>query len=480
MSNGFPRKTSPIGKHAVVIGAGMSGLAAAQALVSHFEEVTVIERDELSSGAIARTGVPQGKQAHALLGGGIKALEELFPGFARDIVQAGAVVVDPGFDALLEYPNLDPFPRSKWNWFIYSLTRPLIELSMRRRLEQQSNVTLRGGRRAQEIVGTPDGALVTGVRVETPDGNQETIPADLVIDASRHGALTLSFLRAAGQPVPEVTTIGVDIRYGTGLFALCPGALNEFKAVVTFPEAPENVHYGYLIPVENACYQLLLVGRGEDAPPTDGRAFLDYAQNLSTPTIYDAMKGAKPLSDIARYGFPESKWRHFGRLDRFPRGLLPTGDAICRLNPVYGQGITVAAQEANTLRRLLSTHAATGDPLATLAREFLAEAEALIEQPWAISAIPDFIYPQTRGQRPEDLEYRLKSQLALMRIAARDASVYKLLSEVRHLLKPLTVLDETELVRRVEAEMARQHYRPNLPAQSREFPDLADSASRRV
>jgi hypothetical protein len=78
------------------------------------------------------------------------------------------------------------------------------------------------------------------------------------------------------------------------------------------------------------------------------------------------------------------------------------------------------------------------------------------------------------------LEYRLKSQLALMRIAARDASVYKLLSEVRHLLKPLTVLDETELVRRVEAEMARQHYRPNLPAQSREFPDLADSASRRV
>jgi len=459
------RKTSPIGKHAVVVGAGMSGLSAAQALVNHFEEVTVLERDDLSSGALARPGVPQGKQVHGLLGGAIKALEELFPGFARDLVQAGAVAVNPGFDILLEYPNLDPFPRSKWNWFIYSLTRPLIELTMRRRLEQRRNVTLRGGSRAQEIVGTPDGALVTGVRVETPDGSQETIPADLVIDASRHGALTSSFLSAAGQPVPEETTIGVDIRYGTGLFALCPGALSEFKAVVTFPEAPERVHYGYLVPVENACHQLLLVGRGEDAPPTDGRAFLDYARNLGTPTIYDAMKGAKPLSEIARYGFPESKWRHFGRLDRFPRGLLPTGDAICRLNPVYGQGITVAAQEANTLRRLLSTHTAK-DPLATLAREFLAEAEALIEQPWAISAIPDFIYPQTRGQRPEDLEYRLKSQLALTRIATRDASVYKLLAEVRHLLKPLTVLDEPELVRRVEAEMAREHYRPYSPAQS--------------
>jgi flavin-dependent dehydrogenase len=167
------------------------------------------------------------------------------------------------------------------------------------------------------------------------------------------------------------------------------------------------------------------------------------------------MKGAKPLSEIARCGFPESKWRHFGRLDRFPRGLIPTGDAICHLNPVYGQGITVAAREANTLRRLLSTHTAKGDPLATLAREFLAEAEALIEQPWAISAIPDFIYPQTRGQRPEDLEYRLKSQLALTRIATRDASVYKFLGEVRHLLKPLTVLDEPELVHSGSGDDAR-------------------------
>jgi hypothetical protein len=88
----------------------MSGLSAAQAVVNYFEEVTVLERDELSSGAIARPGVPQGKQAHALLGGAIKALEGLFPGFARDIVQAGAVAINPGFDILLEYPNLDPFP----------------------------------------------------------------------------------------------------------------------------------------------------------------------------------------------------------------------------------------------------------------------------------------------------------------------------------------------------------------------------------
>jgi 2-polyprenyl-6-methoxyphenol hydroxylase-like FAD-dependent oxidoreductase len=435
----------------------VSGLSAAQALAGHFEEVIVLERDELPASAASRPGTPQARQAHGLLGGAVKALEELFPEFARDLVQAGAVPVNPGFELLLEYPGLDPFPRRKWDWIIYCLTRPLIELTMRRRVEQQRNVTLRAGCRALEIVGASDGARVTGVRSQTLDRVQETISADLVIDASRHGNLTLSFLDAAGQRVPEETTIGVDIRYATGLFALPHGALGEFKAIVTFPNAPEGVHSGYLLPVESNCYQLLLVGRGDDAPPADTDEFLAYARKLGTPTIDKVMKGARPLGKIARYGFPGSKWRHFGRLDRLPRGLLPSGDAICSLNPVYGQGITVAVQEANILRRLRSANAVKSDPLATLAEQFLSEAEALIEQPWTISAIPDFIYPQTRGERPDDLEYKLNAQLALARIATRDASIWKLLSEVRNLLKPLAVLEEPGLVRRVEAEISEMN-----------------------
>ena len=454
--------STELGKRAVVIGAGVSGLSAAQALASHFEQVIVLERDELPSGTTPRPGTPQAKQAHGLLGGAIKALEELFPGFARDLVRAGAVPVNPGFELLLEYPGLNPFPRRNWEWIIYCLTRPLIELTIRRRVEQQGNVTLRGGCRALEILATSDGTRVTGVRLQNGDGVQETIPADLVIDASRHGALTLSLLEAAVQPTPEETTIGVEIRYATGLFALPDGALGEFKAIVTFPKAPESVNAAYLLPVENHSYQLLLVGRGDDAPPADVNEFLAYAGKLGTPTIDKAMEGAMPLSKIARYGFPGSKWRHFARLDRFPSGLLPIGDAICSLNPVYGQGITVAVQEANILRRLLSTYAMQADPLATVAKQFLGEAEALIEQPWTISAIPDFIYPQTRGERPDDLEYRLNAQFALARIATRDASIWKLLSEVRHLLKPLTVLEEPGLARRVEAEIAEMSGRKTL------------------
>jgi 2-polyprenyl-6-methoxyphenol hydroxylase-like FAD-dependent oxidoreductase len=453
MRNRVTRTSSHIGKRAIVIGAGISGLAAARALADHFEEVVVFERDEFPSDATARPGAPQGKQAHGILGGAMKALEELFPDFPRDLVQAGALPVNHGCELLLEFPDMDPFPRREWDWLTYSLSRPLIELTMRRRVERQGNITLRGGCRVLEIVGRPDGALVTGVRCDTVSG-PEMISADLVVDASKHGGLTLSFLKSAGQPLPEETTIGVDIRYATALYALSDGALGEFKAIVTFPKPPEGIHFAYLLPVENNCWQLLLVGRGDDAPPVDGDEFLAYARKLNTPTVYNAMKGAKRLSEVARYSFPESKWRHFARLDRFPRALLPIGDAICCLNPVYGQGITVAVQEANALRRLLSVHAWQAKPLATVGRAFLAEAEAIIEAPWAISALPDFIYPQTRGERPEDLEDRLKFQGALTRISTHDADVFELVAEVRHLLKPLSVLDEPELIRKVEAEMA--------------------------
>jgi len=452
MSRGITRKGSR--RQAIVIGAGISGLAAARALADHFDEVVVLESDQLPDLPTPRPGAPQGKQVHGLLGGAIKALEELFPNFSQELTQAGAVQVNPGSEILQEMPGMDPFPLCQWDWCIYTLTRPLIEQTLRRRVEQHPNICLRGGCRALDIMGISDELLVTGVRYDTGKA-VEILPADLVVDASRHGGLTMSFLQAVGLPAPEETTIGVDIRYGTALYALPENALGQFKAIVTFPKAPDGVHSAYLLPVENNCYQLLLVGRGDDAPPANGDGFLAYARKLPTPSVYNAMKGAKRLSEVARYGFPESRWRHFAQLDSLPQNLLPIGDAICCLNPIYGQGITVAVQEATILRCLLSANAAEGHPPGMLAQQFLTKAEVLIKEPWAMSAVPDFIYPQTRGERPVDLEQRLNSQFALTRLATRDPAVWKLVSEVRHLLKPLTALGEPELVSRVKEEMER-------------------------
>jgi 2-polyprenyl-6-methoxyphenol hydroxylase-like FAD-dependent oxidoreductase len=210
-----------------------------------------------------------------------------------------------------------------------------------------------------------------------------------------------------------------------------------------------------MLRIENDRWHVVLVGRGADCPPGEADTYIEFTRELTTPTVYNAIKDAERLGDIARFSFPESVWRHFAGMEDFPRGLLPIGDAICRFNPVYGQGMSVAAKEAGLLHHMLQSHAAEPDPLATLAQDFLAEAENLIETPWAVSALPDLIYPQTRGERPADLEEQLKFQGALNRIAVRDPAIHKLLMEVHYLIKPHRVLGDPEIAEKVAAEMAR-------------------------
>lgn len=186
----------------------------------------------------------------------------------------------------------------------------------------------------------------------------------------------------------------------------------------------------------------------------DEDGFLAYARQLRTPTVFNAIRDAKRVGEIARFGFPASVWRHFEGFATFPRGLLPFGDAVCRFNPMYGQGMSVAAQEACLLHRLLGTRSPERDPLAELAPAFFAEAQALIDRPWAMAAVPDFVHPETRGQRPPDFEITIKFGLALTRLAARDPAVHKLIAEVQHFLKPRSVYRDPELVQRVLTVMA--------------------------
>jgi len=395
-------ETAHLGKRAIVVGAGLGGLSAARVLSDYFDEVVILDRDELPDNAIPRPGVPQGKHPHGLLGGGLKALETLFPGFANRLLRAGAEPIDPGLDVLNEIPGQDVWPRIKLGLRLYSMSQPLIERTLRSQVERIGNIKVRGGCRVLKVESDSDFHGATGIQCQRSDGSLETIKSDLIVDASGNGTLTLEFLKATGQRPPAETRIGV-------------------------------------------------IGRGKDIPPIDGNEFISYAQQLPTQTIYNAIKHAKRLTDIVPFSFPESRWRHFRQVPDFPRGLLPIGDAICRLNPVYGQGMTVAAQEACMLSDLLQT--LDRDSLAGLAPTFLTKADTLIAEPWAMSAIPDLIYPDTTGERPPDLQDRLNFQRALGRLAVLDAEIYELLVEIRHVLKPLNLLDDPSIVRRVEEEM---------------------------
>ncbi len=276
------------------------------------------------------------------------------------------------------------------------------------------------------------------------------------MDASGRGTPTLAALDGMGFPKPEETEIGVDFAYSTTIFELPRDARPAWKTAIVHPSAPGASRGAVMAQIESDQWIVGVGGNHGDVPPGDLEGFLAFVKTLRTTTAYEAIRDAKPVGEIFRYQLPCSTRRHFEKLSRFPRGLLVVGDALCRFNPVYAQGMSVAAQEAVILDRLLDERAGEIDPLDALAPAFFAAVQAVLETPWGI-ANNDFIYPKTRGARPADFEQRLKFNFALAHLGAQDPSVHRLMFEVNQLLKPQSALRTPEIIERVTGLMALPH-----------------------
>jgi 2-polyprenyl-6-methoxyphenol hydroxylase-like FAD-dependent oxidoreductase len=434
--------------HAVVIGAGMAGLTAAQAISGHFAKVTIIERDVLPAEAAPRRGTPQAQHAHILLAGGLKALQTLFPGFENDLAEAGAVKIRTGKDIRFERPGFDPFPIRDLGIDTFCMSRPLLEAVTRRRVQQTANINICVRSRVTGLVASHDAKRIEAVRYDSEDGPAVTQESDLVVEASGRCGLTLKLLEELSLERPEETEIGIDQAYASTIVERPIDHNADWLGNIILPSAPASSRGAFLFPIEKQRWLLSVGANHGDAPPGDRAGFMDFVRSLRTPTIYDAVRDARPLTDIVRYQLPCSTRRHFERLEAFPAGLLVIGDALCRFNPVFGQGMSVAAQEAVILERLL----AEGVPKERLARDFFAAIQDTIATPWGV-AVSDFVYPATRGVRPADLAQRLQYGMALTRLAAADPEVHRLTVEVSQLLKPQAALREPALVARVMSLM---------------------------
>src|SRR5499427_5119884 len=194
-----------LGRRAVVIGAGMGGLAAAGALAKYFEQVDILERDRLSPSAGSRSGTPQDRHPHGLMAGGLRALDQIFSDYKRDLAAAGAVPITFARDVQFERPDVGVLPKRDFGISVLCATRPLIELVLRRRAEAVANITLRPASRVTEIMLAAGGAGASGVQFVNGSGCSETLDADLVVDASGRGAPTLTLLDTLGWDRPQMT-----------------------------------------------------------------------------------------------------------------------------------------------------------------------------------------------------------------------------------------------------------------------------------
>ena len=442
-----------LGRRAVVVGAGIGGLSAAGALAGYFEQVEILERDRLTGSAASRPGTPQDRHPHGLLAGGLKALGEIFPGFERDLAKAGAVPVRVAQDIRFERPDVGVLPRRDLASTVLCASRPLIELVLRRRAEAIANIALRPECRVTEIVPATADAAVHGVRFDAGSGRSETLTADLVIDASGRGAPTLGLLDGLGWQRPEATEIGVDISYATAVVRI-PADAPDWKVTLTMPDPPALALNGGLLSAEGGRWMAWIADRGAAARPESWNAFLAALRRLVTPTLRNALRHAEPPESIRHYRFPASLWRHFERLPRLPRGVLPIADALCRFNPIYGQGMSSAAQQARLLQDVLGRAAAEPDPLAASQAGFMAEVASVLQSPWAMSTSADLAFPETRGERPEKFEEGRQFEAALFRAVIADPVVHRAVMDVMQLLQPFSRLQEPDMLRRGEAVSA--------------------------
>jgi 2-polyprenyl-6-methoxyphenol hydroxylase-like FAD-dependent oxidoreductase len=218
------------------------------------------------------------------------------------------------------------------------------------------------------------------------------------------------------------------------------------------PKAPEAGRGALMFPVEGGRWMVALAGRDGDFPPGDEAGFRAFTEGLRTSTLTTALRSARMLDRVERYRFPESRLRHFERLGAFPRGLLPLGDAICRFNPIFGQGMSVAALEARALGEALAG-ADPGDGLAAARRRFFDRVVEIVDTPWALAAVPDLVYPRTVGVRPPEFEMSLRFGVALTRATSLHADIHKVAAEVQQLLRPRAALTAPGIVERVMAAM---------------------------
>lgn len=429
-----------LGQDAVVIGAGMGGLAAAAALAPHFSRVTVLDKDRPGEGL--RMGVGQGGHTHFLLRAGADALETLCPGLCDRFEAAGAPRLQTGLD-LTAFDFAGALPQHDAGFFIHLLTRPRYEAILREAVLAAGNVTLRGDVAVERAV-VSDGRCA-GVALS--DG--EVIPADVVVDAAGMNGPITARLAADGEAQFDTEAVKINVSYTSALFDRPAAWRGEGRAYYVLPGAP-NPAFALLAPVEDDRWMVSLGMRGKDAVPRDLDGFRAFAKALPAGDIYERLKDATPVGEIRTFRKIFATRRRFGAAAKWPQGLIPIGDAMTSFNPTFGQGMSVAAMQSAALAKVLSGR----DTLEGLCADYFPPAEAIAAQAWAMAITTDYTYPETEGDRPADFEQSVGAMKVLRALAARDPEVLAARWRVGHMLESGALFRQSPYAEKIDAFVA--------------------------
>src|SRR5260370_10639575 len=232
---------------------------------------------------------------------------------------------------------------------------------------ESPNVSFEGDCTVEKLI--DDKARVRGV-VYGQDGGSHSLSADLVVDAGGRGSHAPRWLKDLGFPTPEETSISVDFAYASTKYRI-PNYSEPEKLLFAVAPGGNYPKAGIMEQIEGGIFHLSLGGRFGDYPPADQAGFLAFTKSLHTPKFYDLIKDAERVAEITPHRFPNSLRRHYEPLATVPEGVLVLGDAISSFNPIYGQGISSAALQVDSLQTVLRERAdATGRREGMVPRSF--------------------------------------------------------------------------------------------------------------
>ncbi|MGK5630988.1 NAD(P)/FAD-dependent oxidoreductase [Streptomyces sp. URMC 123] len=420
----------------VVLGGGLTGLLAAAVLAEH-GEVTLVERDRFPATAAPRKGLPQARHAHLLWSGGARTIESLLPGVTEAWLAAGAhrVPLPSGLVSLSAQGWLRRFPGTQ---FLFACSRDLLDYCVARETLTRGGITVR---EHCEVLGlTGDAHRVTGVRVrDTGTGACERLEAHLVVDATGRGSAAPRWLADLGLPPVREKVVDSGLAYATRIFKAPLGTENyPVVNVQSDPRQPVPGRTATLVPIENGRWLVTLSGTRGGEPSRDPTAFEPFARSIRHPLVADLIADAEPLTDVYTSHSTANRRRYYERMPVWPSGFVALGDAVATYNPIYGHGMSVAAQSADVLREVVCGQG-LADP--ALARTVQAGLARVVGSPWELATGQDILYPGCIGEKPPAAARLLRSYMdRLSRTAISRPAVTRALFDAMTLSAPLTCL----------------------------------------
>ncbi|MGF6153182.1 FAD-dependent oxidoreductase [Pseudomonas fluorescens] len=382
-------------RHAVVIGGSVTGCLTAAVLARRFERVTVIEKSDFYDETGPRQSVPQEHHVHLLLLRGKQIIDRIFPGILSALEQSGAQVADLGHDVKW-YQGGRWKNRYRSGIYAHYCSRRLIDNQLRRCLASVPRVDILSGTRVTrvEFSGADDQRAVSGVIIDDGSG-ERSMSCDLLVDASGRGTHMPTWLKEAGFGTVENSVVKTELGYASRIYRRLPAFAEQWQVLLVLPTAPAQRSMGVISPIEGNRWMVTTGGWFGHFPGKDPDDFLQALAALPVPDIHEVIRDAEPLSEVFTFKMPGSRRSHYDRIEHWPDGLLVVGDALSSMNPLYSQGMTIGALEADCIDVRLDEVLARS----LSCRQLQGLLCGVVDGAWNMATTEDFRFPETIGKR---------------------------------------------------------------------------------